>query len=210
MLILFNLFNNGLILYDSNFQENDQPFNNFLKETNAQNSKDIISNSPQIFTENRGQIDKNEIAYYTQGGEIWFTNNGICFRIKDNIQNWELNLEKFEGYNFNTIDNDQTPIKSVMLEQIFINSNNIRPVGKEILEYKSNFFLGNDSSKWLVDVPNYLEIFYENLYDGIDLRYYSNERGLKYDFVVHPGANISQIRLKYRGAEKLTIDESGN
>jgi hypothetical protein len=59
-------------------------------------------------------------------------------------------------------------------------------------------------------VPNYAEVWYKNLYDGIDLRYYTNEKGLKYDFIVSPGADVENIRLKYIGAEKLEIDNRGN
>jgi hypothetical protein len=83
-------------------------------------------------------------------------------------------------------------------------------LGRERLSWNSNFFYGNDSDKWCTDVHNYADVYYENLYDGIDLRYYTNEKGLKYDFIVHPGAAIEQIRLRYEGADELEIDNSGN
>ena len=51
-------------------------------------------------------------------------------------------------------------------------------MGRERLGWNSNFFYGNDSSKWCTDVPNYGEVYYENLYDGIDLRYFTNENGI--------------------------------
>ncbi len=86
----------------------------------------------------------------------------------------------------------------------------MQPVGVERLSWNSNFFYGNDSEKWCVEVPNFREIYYENLYDGIDLRYYSLENGLKYDLIVHPGADINQIKVRYLGAENLRIDEGGN
>jgi len=55
-------------------------------------------------------------------------------------------------------------------------------------------------------VPNYQEIYYEKLYDGIDLRYYSIKKDLKYDFIVHPGAEIEQIRIKCKGASDLVVE----
>jgi hypothetical protein len=100
--------------------------------------------------------------------------------------------------------------KRVILKQEFVGANQVRPVGRERLSWNSNFFYGNDSSKWCVDVPNYNEIYYENLYDGIDLRYYTNEKGLKYDFIVHPGANAKQIAVRYDGAEGITIVDGSN
>jgi hypothetical protein len=78
------------------------------------------------------------------------------------------------------------------------------------LGWNSNFFYGNDSENWCTDVPNYGEVWYENIYDGIDLRYYTNENGLKYDFILHPGANLNHIRIRYDGAESLEIDKSNN
>jgi hypothetical protein len=100
--------------------------------------------------------------------------------------------------------------KRVILKQEFVGANKVPPLGKEKVSWYSNFFYGNDSAKWCTNVPNYLEVNYENLYEGIDLRYYSSEKGLKYDFIVHPGANIEDIRVKYEGADRIYIDHYGN
>ena len=44
------------------------------------------------------------------------------------------------------------------------------------------------------------------MYPGIDVRYYSDAAGrLKYDFIVHPGADVNNIALKYTGVDKLTL-----
>ena len=91
-----------------------------------------------------------------------------------------------------------------------MDSNKAKPIGKERLFWNSNFFYGNNSLKWQSNVPNYQEIWYENIYDGIDLRYYINSKGLKYDFIVHPRANLSQIRVRYEGADKLILDDFGD
>ncbi|MCC6691485.1 MAG: SBBP repeat-containing protein, partial [Bacteroidia bacterium] len=40
--------------------------------------------------------------------------------------------------------------------------------------------------------------------------YNSNEKGFKYYFVVHPGADPNQIKLLYRSKEKCNIDKTGN
>ena len=100
--------------------------------------------------------------------------------------------------------------KRVILKQKFVGANHVKPEGRQKFGYYSNFFYGNDSSKWRTEVPNYCEIYYENLYDGIDLRYYTNENGLKYDLIVYPGADVEQIRIKYEGANGLEIYNLGN
>jgi hypothetical protein len=61
---------------------------------------------------------------------------------------------------------------------------------------KSNYFLGNNPSKWRTNIPTYSKLKYEGIYPGIDLVYYGNQRQLEYDFVVNPGAAPSDITLQ--------------
>lgn len=59
----------------------------------------------------------------------------------------------------------------------------------------SNYFLGNDSSRWRTNVPNFSQVRYEDVFPGIDLVYYGSHQQLEYDFVVAPGANPAGITL---------------
>ena len=67
--------------------------------------------------------------------------------------------------------------------------------GVEELLSKSNYFIGNDPKKWHTNVANYAKVNYANVYPGVDLVYYGNQRQLEYDFVVQPGADPRQISL---------------
>ena len=82
--------------------------------------------------------------------------------------------------------------------------------GLEELPGKSNYFIGNDRSKWRANIPNYARVKYEGIYPGIDLVYYGNQRQLEYDFVVAPGADPAAIRMSFQGAEELLLEEDGN
>src|SRR6185437_8352648 len=43
---------------------------------------------------------------------------------------------------------------------------------------------------------------------NVDLRYYTDGSGnLKYDFIIHPGAKIDDIAMKYSGAKSLSIKD---
>ena len=46
-------------------------------------------------------------------------------------------------------------------------------------------------------------VTYQNMYPGIDVRYYTNDGKLKYDIIVHPGADLSPLAMKYDGVEGL-------
>jgi uncharacterized repeat protein (TIGR01451 family) len=74
----------------------------------------------------------------------------------------------------------------------------------------SNYLRGNDSSKWLRNVPQFARVRYEQVYPGIDLVYYGKRGALEYDFVLAPGADPSRIALAFEGAKKLALDADGN
>lgn len=65
----------------------------------------------------------------------------------------------------------------------------------------NNYFLGDDPGRWATDCKLFQAITYKEMYPGIDLRYYSEGNALKYDFIVHPGADPSRIVLLYDGPE---------
>jgi hypothetical protein len=68
--------------------------------------------------------------------------------------------------------------------------------GVDELPGKTNYFIGNDPSKWRTHVPNYAEVKYADVFPGVDLVYHGNLSGqLEYDFVVAPGADPSAIRF---------------
>ena len=82
--------------------------------------------------------------------------------------------------------------------------------GADLLSSQSNYLIGNDESSWQTDVANYGAVEYANVYDGIDLRYYGNQRQLEYDFIVSAGADTSQIRLNFEGVQSAAIGENGD
>ena len=61
----------------------------------------------------------------------------------------------------------------------------------------------------ITNVYGYKKVVYENVYDNIDLIYYSNTKGLKYDFIVKPGGDVSDIKLKYKNADGVYITDEG-
>jgi len=82
--------------------------------------------------------------------------------------------------------------------------------GLDELPGKANYFIDKDRSKWRTNVPSYAKVQYQDIYPGIDLVYYGNQRQLEYDFVIAPGVNPKKIVLGFKGADKLEIDAEGN
>jgi hypothetical protein len=82
--------------------------------------------------------------------------------------------------------------------------------GTEQLPGKVNYFMGNDSSRWLTDIATYRKVSYRNVYPGIDMVYYGNRQQLEYDLVLAPGADPGVISISYEGASKIKVDRDGN
>ena len=85
----------------------------------------------------------------------------------------------------------------------------VHGAGQEELSGKINYFIGNDPKRWRTGISTYAKAAYANVYPGVDLVYYGNQRQLEYDFVVHPGTDPEIIALNFEGADELKIDAQG-
>ncbi len=82
--------------------------------------------------------------------------------------------------------------------------------GEEKLPGTINYFTGRDAGKWQTQISSYAKVRYQNVYPGVDMVYYGNQRELEYDFVVAPGANPDAIKLTFAGAQKMSVADSGD
>jgi len=106
---------------------------------------------------------------------------------------------------------ERAALPGAVLRMKLINANPQPEVrGVEELPGKSNYFIGNDPSKWRTNVPNYAKVEYRDVYPGINLVHYGNGGQLEYDFVVSPGADPSAIRFAIEGADKMELDAQGD
>ncbi|HYR91675.1 MAG TPA: hypothetical protein VE422_46920 [Terriglobia bacterium] len=71
---------------------------------------------------------------------------------------------------------------------------------------RSNYLVGNDSSKWLSNIPLYGQVRFENVYHGVDAVYYGTDGKLEFDFVVAPGVDPRIIQLDVDGADRFGLD----
>ncbi len=91
----------------------------------------------------------------------------------------------------------------------FVDANpEARPVGVEETGAVISYFKGKPE-EWKTGLVAYSKILYEDLWPGVDLLYHGTYNRMKYEFIVHPGADPSQIRLAYRGAESVRLTDEG-
>ncbi len=151
---------------------------------------------PLYFVANQGQLD-TPVAYYVQGHDktLYFTPQGVTFALAWPQRGVGGFLSRLWGAARWTVRLD------------FLGANAVHPRGQEKTEAVISYFKGAPD-QWRAGLPTYSRIVYPELWAGIDLAYSGTTDRLKYEFVVQPGADPSQIRLAYRGAA-VRLDQAG-
>jgi len=81
--------------------------------------------------------------------------------------------------------------------------------GNDLQPGRSNYFIGNDPSRWQRNVPHFARVRYRGVYPGVDLVYYGNQGQLESDYILAPGADPAQIGLQIKGASAAKLDSQG-
>ena len=106
---------------------------------------------------------------------------------------------------------EETPNASAVLRMKLVGADpSAAAEGVEELAGKVNYLIGDDPSRWRTDVPTFGRVRYAEVYKGVDLVYYGNQRQLEYDFLVAPGADPRVVSLSFEGADKIGLDASGD
>jgi hypothetical protein len=65
-----------------------------------------------------------------------------------------------------------------------------------------NYFIGSNE---ITNVHSYQRLVVPELYDNIDLMYYSSPAGFKYSFIIKPGGDPTDIKMQYSGATSTNL-----
>ncbi len=169
------------------------------------------------FEENNGQIIDtegnlhSEILFKTKAGnaQVYFKNNGVSYYFKKRsdlsfLEN--VDVEKLTTEQLLDAQSKDT-LYFYRLDLNFLDAQTEQVLGQEKLRHKSNYYLGH-AQNGIKDVSFYKQLIYKNAYPNIDIIFKLQEKGLKYDFVLHPGAKISDIKLAFDGADKVQLKDN--
>ncbi len=180
-----------------------------------------LSQLPLYFIENRGQISDKSVSYYLkgQGTTVYFTPDGVTFALteaqkapitspltEEGTHTLPFSLKGGDedvGANGRSPELDRWAVR---LE--FVGAKKVTPRAEEATPAKISYFKGS-KDQWKTGLKTYSKVVYPNLWPGIDMIYYGKGGQLEYDVVVHPGADPSQVRLAYRGAESVQLTKEG-
>jgi hypothetical protein len=162
---------------------------------------------PLHFEANQGQTNK-DVQFVSRGAgySLYLTaNEAVLVLAKPNPD------AKREGPTPAWPGAKTTQVKAVALRMSLVGAvRKPRVSGIDELPGKTNYFIDNNPARWRTHVPTYAKVQYREVYPGIDLVYYGNQRELEHDFVVAPGANPKKIVLDFDGAEKVEINAEGD
>ena len=104
--------------------------------------------------------------------------------------------------------NPKPASRTALLRMHLVGANQEAQVsGIDPLPGTTNYFMGQDPQEWRTGIVNYSKVGYRDVYPGVDLVYYGNQRQLEYDFVITPGSDPAKIKVSFGGAA-ATLDSS--
>jgi len=181
----------------------------------------IQKNAGLRFLENKGQMADKNLLFKASGGgaDFYVTTWGLSyvFNTIEKSAIAKLNSSKNIQGRDGRCENECATVKYCRAD--------MELVGADIR--KENIIKENESEdridyylpkclKGALNVHSYEKITVKNIYPGIDWVVYQNNRdlntqqGIKYDFVVQPGADPSLIKLKYKWADKPVLQKNGS
>jgi hypothetical protein len=171
---------------------------------------DSYGKLPLAFEANHGQTDKRVKFLSRTGGYTLFLTADQAVLTLSRKKTDDPHKAKIAGASHKSPSSMAATKAGGVLRMKLRNANPAAKVtGVDELPGTSNYFIGNDRTKWQANVPTYAKVKYEAIYSGIDLVYYGNQRQLEYDFVVAPGANPHRIQFYVRGAKQIRQDAQG-
>ncbi len=163
-------------------------------------------NNNGSFTENKGQIidvlgqPRPDIFFVAEqpGMKIYFRKTGISYVLIKN---------KNENNTDHSANGQQENLLGHRIDMDFVNSNNHLQIISQREVTGGNNYYYDHCPQGIKDVKSFEKIIYKNVFPKIDLVFYTSQnKGLKYDVVVNPGGNPSDIAFKYTGQDNLEIE----
>ncbi|MFT4602564.1 MAG: hypothetical protein ACI857_002751, partial [Arenicella sp.] len=166
----------------------------------------------RAFVPNKGQFvnrnwknDEVKFALNENPFYIFFTDKGLTYRFDKIIKNPVYK------------NGDHSAPKRVNISELihatWVGANeNVEIIAENKNENYFSYAVRTGDGKETTNIggiPGYQKITYVNLYDNIDVEYIIHpEGGVKYSVILHPGADPSQVQLKYSSGHTNTQGES--
>lgn len=190
----------------------------FATRSSGWTRNDIFQN--KVFIENKGQFDRKDnqtsshirFGIQDQGQQIYFTSNGLFFRY-DSYEFPERSEKHEENYSSIGEEHERELMKKLITKTSIIGMKwmNANPDVQLIAESMVPDYYTYGDEKMHYKASAFKKIIYKELYPHIDVEYVFHEmEGIKYSLILHPGADVSNVKMEYTGADKLRTDNNEN
>lgn len=165
--------------------------------------------------ENKGQMGLPEkvIAYFSTSSQIVFVEKDRLRIVVLNHVEKKNNLRISSGQEKDFLPDPSSPKKYHYntFSILFKGSLGLKHFEKgKLFDTRRNFINSRLAHGAITGVGSYEEITLKNVYKGIDLRLYSQEKGqLEFDWIVWPGADPDKIKMQFEGQKNLAVNRQG-
>jgi len=178
----------------------------------------FINHEGWSFTENQGQLQDNngntvsDVKFYGRQGRVnLFCRAGKISLVFTSTTNAPEQISEASGV---VLNHQKNPVPSSITinrtDLVLENSNiNAKVIASDQQETYLNYVNATGAESGFKDVKTFKTITYKNIYPNIDMVLHSINEGLKYEFVVYPGGNVNDIRIKWNGINNLKIAKNG-
>ena len=160
-----------------------------------------------MFIENVGQFDEHARFQVHSGNQIiWMAENTIWVTMFEHSPSSSPTPRRKLPGSVGKESVGFTLRRGVNVRLSFVGANphpNIEPFDR--LDTHIAYFIGSNPDNWQTSVPVWGGIRYMNLYPGIDLEMGGTADQLQPRLIVHPGADLSAVRLQIEGADALAL-----
>jgi gliding motility-associated-like protein len=186
---------------------------------------------PKVFIENKGQFKVPAIsemqspvhfAYDDGSTKILFTPKGLVYYFSEKRKVKEKEAEEIERERKEKVKSVEEYMEKEREERAITYKRDLVSAeweganqDVEIIsegqapDYFSYVFYEGGVEKNVNYIYGYKKIIYKNLYPNIDVEYtFHPSDGIKYALILHPGADPSQVKLKY--SDKVKITDNGD
>ncbi|MBI3500523.1 MAG: gliding motility-associated C-terminal domain-containing protein [Bacteroidetes bacterium] len=194
------------------------PFFSYSLDWNTSfQTKRFIENKSQF--DGRNNLPGTKILYAVDwdAAQIYFTKQGLTYRFdkaerkKEKENEWGKKFRSEKEFREHEKEEHSAKITTALIHLQWENAN---PDAEVTGEDKSEdyFSYATAAGKNSNFIPAYKKLIYKNLYPNIDVEYIFPEgkEGIKYSLILHPGADVSKVKMKYSGPEKIFTDAEGN
>ncbi|MBP6730897.1 MAG: hypothetical protein KA149_02495, partial [Chitinophagales bacterium] len=182
-----------------------------VKDMSKNQIKQLVKESSNSikFIENKGQLPAEIKAMgKTNIGNMFVKQNELYFVSIKNVEDGE-DIVNAKGDIEEPASRSEAHRWGLSFDGADMNGGNV--VKKNELETRYNFFTDPNPAMWASNVGSFGEVELQDVYKGVNLRMYSQEKNvIEFDWVVSPGADYSQIKMRFKGQENLALDEKGD